>query len=158
MLCDASSIKKKRRHQIFSCIGVQADDMTIRSTRALYLVKPFGGREVLYIGKADRQCLRDRWNCRSKNRWSKFERKEKKRLAPLVTGFFTTRPVTKNLIEDVERLLIFLVQPRLNRSGKQSCRLHHRSLVVRCGGLWPHSRTTFTYHNELPLLLRISSE
>ena len=60
------------------------------------------------------------------------------------------RPVTKDLIEDVEKLLIFLLEPRWNDVGKASCRLRHRNLKVICNGEWPHARNTFTYCNKFP--------
>jgi hypothetical protein len=133
----------------------RADDLTIRSTHALYLIRRFGTRSILYIGKADRQSFKARWNCRSKNRWRPLERKGV-RLAPLVAGLFTSRVVTPKLIQDVERLLIFLVQPALNEKGKLSCALHHRELRVTCTGEWPYPRGVFSYCDNLPHSLEIS--
>ena len=135
-----------------------ADPLTIQATRALYLFRKERGREILYIGKADRQTLHSRWSCRSKGRLAKLERKEKIRLRPLITGFHTKRRVTPQLIDDVERLLIFLVQPRWNHPGKETCRLHHRDLFVRCDGDWPHRRTPFWYSDDFPNLLSYGSE
>jgi hypothetical protein len=61
-------------------------------------------------------------------------------------------------VDDVERLLIFLVDPLWNRTGKSTCRLHHRNLVVKCTGEWPHRRTTFSYCDDFPFSLSYTSE
>src|ERR1700677_2251324 len=47
------------------------------------------------------------------------------------------------LIQDIERLLIFLVRPALNEKGRLSCALHHREPTVTCTGEWPYPRGVF---------------
>lgn len=78
-------------------------------------------------------------------------------MKPLVAGFHTSRPLTPQLINDVERLLIFLLSPRWNGPGKRTCRLHHHEITVKCLGEWPHQRTVFTYYDEFPFSLAFGS-
>lgn len=130
------------------------DDMTMHSTRAVYLMRKPGTRTIQYIGKAYRQSLLKRWECGSKDKWAG---QKGPHYAPLVSGLFTTRKITPELINDVERLLIFMVQPILNHKGKSSCRLHHRELTIHCAGAWPYPRTTFAYRDFLPHSLEFSA-
>ena len=135
-----------------------ANPLNIRSTSALYLLKNPRAGKILYIGKAGSQTIRDRWLCRSKDRIAKLARKERIRVRPLVAGLHTSRRLTSELVNDVERLLIFLVQPRWNRMGMDTCRLHHRELVVNCSGKWPLRRYRFSYLDDFPSELRYRSE
>ena len=133
------------------------DHLTVQATNAMYLFRKKGTREILYIGKACRQSVKQRWLCRSKNRLDKLARKEGVVMRPFVAGFHTTRRLTPQLINDVERLLIFLLNPRWNGPGKVTCRLHHRELTVKCSGEWPHPRTIFTYYDKFPFSLAYGS-
>ena|SRR5882724_11924363 len=112
-----------------------------------------GGRKVLYIGKAGKQSINARFKCRSKDRWVKKGIKSDTLLVPLVAGFTTTRTATAELIKDVEKLLIFLVQPELNGPHKKSLTLHYSDILVECDGLWPHPSKFFSYYRDLPRLL-----
>jgi hypothetical protein len=134
----------------------KADELTLYSTRALYLVRRKGSRAISYIGRAGRQSVKARWKCRSKDKWAELER-DGTTFAPLVCGLFTTRKITPKLIQDVERLLIFMIQPILNSKGRTSCVLYHRELTVTCAGEWPYPRSTFHYRNNLPHSLVMSS-
>jgi hypothetical protein len=134
------------------------DELTIQAKRAVYFFRRKGSRAILYIGKADRQTVRSRLFCRSKDGLLKPARDDRGGVKVFVAGLYTTRPVTPALIDDVERLLIFMVHPSGNRTGKASCRLHHRDLVVRCAGEWPHPRTVFSYANDFPRSLSYGSE
>jgi hypothetical protein len=136
----------------------KADDLTLHARRAIYLFRRYGSREILLIGKAYRQSLKNRWNCPSKKRLDKLARKEHIKIAPLIASPFTKKRITPKLIDDIERLLIFLVRPRWNGPGKQSCTLHHRVLVVKCSGEWPYPRAEFSYRNDLPHTLFIASK
>jgi|ERR1022692_356041 hypothetical protein len=130
-----------------------ANPLNIGSKPALYLLKNPRGGAILYIGKAGSQTIRDRWLCRSKDRIVKLARKEKIEFRPLVAGLHTSRPKSKQLISDVEKLLIFMVQPRWNKMGLDTCRLHHRELVVNCSGSWPFPRWRFSYLDDFPVEL-----
>jgi len=134
------------------------DPLVLQARNALYLIRESRSREVLYIGKSGRQTIKGRLLCQSKDRLARLAREEGSSLKPLVAGFHTSRRLTPQLIDDVERLLIYLVQPRGNVRGKNTCRLHHRDLVVRCSGEWPHPRTSFEYHDDFPLSLIYRSE
>jgi hypothetical protein len=135
-----------------------ADKLTLRATHALYLFRKLRGREILYIGKAERQTIGSRWSCQSKKWLERLAKREGIGTKPLITGFHATRRITPHLIDDVERLLIFLIGPRWNGPGKETCRLYHRHLVVSCSGEWPHPRTTFEYLDDFPSSLSYSSE
>jgi hypothetical protein len=130
------------------------DDMTKDCFRALYFYRAYRTRKILYIGKAYRQSIKDRWNCPSKQ---KIVRRGVT-VRPFVTGFHTSRRLTPQLFDDVERLLIFLVQPEKNRHHKESCRLHHKRLDVECLGEWPYPRYRFSYNANLPFSLSFSSK
>jgi hypothetical protein len=134
------------------------DELTIQAKRAIYFFRKKGSRAILYIGKADRQTVKKRLACRSKDRLWTTGGGEKIVLRPFVAGLYTRRRVTPSLIDDVERLLIFFVSPSGNGPGKASCRLHHRDLVVRCYGDWPQPRKTFSYSNDFPFSLTYASE
>lgn len=127
-----------------------ADNLSVQASQAVYMFRKERGREILYIGKAFRQSIKQRWVCRSKARLGKLARKERITLRPLVAGFHTKLRLTPHLVDDVERLLIFMTQPRWNRPGMKSCSLHHRRLTVKCTGQWPYPRSIFTYLNDLP--------
>jgi hypothetical protein len=96
--------------------------------------------------------------CRPKDRLIELAGKEGRVVRPFLAGLFTTRRQTPELIDDVERLLIFLLAPEWNRSGKITGRLHHRDLVVICSGEWSHPRIRFEYHDGFPFSLCYSSE
>jgi len=134
------------------------DELTIQATRALYMFRKKNGRAILYIGKAARQTVRGRLMCRSKDRLIELAGKDGRVVRPFLAGLFTTRRQTPKLIDDVERLLIFLIRPGWNGPGRKTCRLHHRSLVVVCSGEWPHPRTRFEYHDSLPSFQHYTSE
>ena len=131
-----------------------ANVLNLRSTLALYLLTKRGGRKIMYIGKAGSQTIRSRLLCASKERLSK----KRVECRVLVAGLQTSRRVTKKLVDDVERLLIFLVQPEWNRVGKRSCRLHHQELIVNCDGKWPLRQSRYSCLDEFPLELHYRSE
>jgi hypothetical protein len=131
-----------------------ANVLNLRSTPALYLLTKRGGRKVMYIGKAVSQTVRSRLLCASKERLSK----KRVECCVLVAAPHTSRNVTKKLVDDIERLLIFLVQPEWNRVGKQSCRLHHRELIVNCDGKWPLRQHQYYCLDEFPFELHYRSE
>jgi hypothetical protein len=135
-----------------------ANPLSIQAKRGLYLFRRQNGREILYIGRAYRQSIGSRWQCPSKERLARLAKKEKTQVRPLVAGLHTSRKLTPKLIDDVERILIFLVQPRWNMPGKLTCSIQHRELVVKCEGAWPHPRSTFRYSNDFPHLISYSSE
>ncbi len=134
-----------------------ADELTQHSKRAMYLFRKQNGREILYIGKAYYQSIKHRWECKAKGRLAKLARKEKVQLRPFIAGVHTSRKITPKLLDDIERLLIFLVRPRWNVPRKQSCTLHHRDLVIRCSGYWPYPRTEFSYYDDFPWELSFRS-
>lgn len=136
----------------------RADDLTIDSRRAIYLWRRQGTREILYIGKAYKQSLKSRWNCPSKKRLDRLAKREKVVIRPLIASVFTKQAKTSHLFDDIERLLIFLVQPRWNVTLKSSCTLQHHTLIVKCSGDWSYPRTEFRYCNDLPHALFIASE
>ena len=118
------------------------DALRIQARNTLYFFRRKRGRAILYIGKAGRQTVKARLFCPSKDRLRKLGQHDGGEVRPFVA----------------ERLLIFLVDPLWNRTGKSTCRLHHRNLVVKCTGEWPHRRTTFSYCDDFPFSLSYTSE
>jgi hypothetical protein len=120
---------------------VTADENLVRDLRGLYRFDY--GRETLLIGKADKQTPWRRWNCHSKDGFKEWALSEGiSQVRPLLGEIYTDSRLTAQLLEDVEKLLIFRVQPRGNVSAKQSFTLSRR-LTVRCTGLWHHKTRTF---------------
>lgn len=135
-----------------------ADNLSLQACQAVYFFRNQRSREILYIGKAYRQTIKARWFCQSKARLERLARKEGITTTSLIAGFHTARRITPYLVDDIERLLIFMLQPRWNGPGKASCQLHYRDLVVICNGAWPHRRSKFSYRCNLPFSLTYGSE
>ena len=121
------------------------DDSRWRHDLALYAylapVKP----EIYYLGKCDRTSVRGRacysakaaaWDCIN-------ERSKTHRL--IVAEIEVDQRLTRELLADIESLLIYETQPCCNVQNTQSRGKHSRpGMRVKCrGGAWPLSRKVF---------------
>jgi hypothetical protein len=94
---------RKKPDEVVELFWQEGDALTIQATKAVYLLRKRRTREILYIGKASRQSVGRRWLCRSKERLHKLAKKERVQMCPLVAGLHTSRRITPQLIDDVER-------------------------------------------------------
>jgi hypothetical protein len=103
-------------------------------------------REVmLYIGLAHGRTVRQRWTYATKARvWDCMERLGVTRHICLVGELALDDDVrlTRQLLNDVETLLIKRVQPRCNKSAKGT-RIRRPGLRVRCIGGWNGWRSEY---------------
>lgn len=102
-----------------------------------------GGREILYIGKADgaRSTVRTRWNADDKaGFWRELERKRGIFKHAVVVGEVDVGSggrLTRQLLADLESLLIRWEQPWGNIQGRRLRSFSRPGMEVRCGGDWP---------------------
>jgi hypothetical protein len=113
-------------------------------TCGLYAYQHARARELLYIGKADGTSIRGRWRAADKDRlWRALERDRGIHEHRVLAGAFALAPgtrLTRQLVADVESMLIFAVQPWGNIASCRSriCRPGLR--VHNLGRDWPGPR------------------
>jgi hypothetical protein len=94
----------------------------------------------LYIGKADRSTVYERWCC---HKWDDDVREHIREVLGVRTtrrrvGLFETElKLTSQLIEDVESLLIWKIRPPANVRNRDKREIWRPGLVVVCRGDWP---------------------
>jgi len=123
------------------------DDDRGDSTRVLYGYKAPRGAEILYIGMAhaDSSSVHNRLSGEHKRGW--FERLEREReirefRVMLGEVFFDGR-FTREMLADIESLLIYRLQPWGNRQSRVS-RISRPGMIVRCSGrAWSHPQREF---------------
>ena len=98
-------------------------------------------REILYVGKVDgSSTVRTRWDSRDKDAVFTFLRREgiaSNRLWVHVGEFEYDGRLTREMVADVESILIKALQPRGNIASKRS-RISRPGLDLRCiGSAWP---------------------
>jgi hypothetical protein len=126
------------------------DDVAWQWSRVLYAYVHPRRPEILYIGKADglRSTVRSRWNGADKldGFWRDLRRERRIVEHRVMVGDLALRPdarLTRQFLEDVERLLIFHVQPWGNLRSTESPP-PRPGLRVRCRGrAWP-GRSSFS--------------
>jgi len=120
------------------------DDERWSYTYCLYAYVAPKGREILYIGKCDGCTVRQRW--RSKvDFWRDLERDRKILSHAVLVGEVLTpcdSRLTRQLLADVESLLIWCVKPWGNIQC-QTDRIRRDRLSVSCSGAWPLARKRF---------------
>jgi hypothetical protein len=104
-------------------------------------------REILYVGKVDgSSTVRSRWNAADKDNLFEFLEKqgiEQHRLWVHVGEFEYDGRLTRQVVADVESLLIAGLRPRGNIASMRS-RIARPGLNVRCLGVdWPHTSNRF---------------
>lgn len=102
--------------------------------------------EVLYIGKAGQQTVRERSSCKSKLPVIDYlERVRGLSSIHVLLGDLhleSGRRLTPELLSDVETLLIKRIQPAANIMARRS-RVARPGMRVQCTGNWPHARSAF---------------
>ena len=118
----------------------------LKWTRCLYAYTDFSADEVVYIGKADVKTVSQRFHAPDKDALFDFlEREHGITQVGISVGDILadegTR-LTRQLLADIESLLIKRMQPIGNVTAKRS-RIGRPGLVVVCSGDWPHQRSRF---------------
>lgn len=126
--------------------GIADDDDAWTWNLALYGIVEPRTRSLVYLGKADGSTLRQRW-CRAGAKadfWRWYEANFRNRRHLLFAGEFvaSTARLTRQLVADVESLLIHRLRPLGNVASVRS-RIARPGLRVMCSGDWPASPRVF---------------
>jgi hypothetical protein len=127
-----------------------------RWSGVLYSYIAPGGREILYIGKADgaNSTVRTRWNADDKaGFWRELERERGIFKHAVVVGDIDVGMrgrLTRELLADLESLLIKWEQPWGNIQGRRVRNLSRPGMDVRCMELGPGGSTTGMVENDAP--------
>lgn len=113
-------------------------------SRVLYALSHPETDQILYLGKAEYQSVRQRLACRSKDGvWNHVaEHFGVEELTLRIGEFITDARLTVELLADTESLLIKRLQPCCNVQATQS-RITRPGLRVTCSGDWPERRDRF---------------
>lgn len=117
-------------------------------TRALYAIQHPEKHELLYLGKTDGTTIRARWNADDKHErvWKRVEDEKRIFEHRLIVGQLcvpTVVRLTRELMIDVESLLIHQIKPWANTHCVKTRDLCRPGMVICCQGKWPLKRTTF---------------
>lgn len=116
------------------------------ATRCVYAYVDPDDDELLYIGKADGPSIRERWTCSGKRALRRFLRDGGRRTQIRILAGFPELPpntrLTRELLCDIESLLIHRLQPRGNIQATKS-RIQRPGLTLHCWNDWPHQQTVF---------------
>ncbi len=117
-------------------------------TVALYAILHPTEDEVLYLGKADGSTVGRRWDADDKHErvWRRIEEERGLFEHGFIVGEFRMPfdlRLTRELVCDIESLLIHEVQPWANRQNTRSRGFTRQGMAVRCQGHWPLRRKTY---------------
>jgi hypothetical protein len=132
------------------------DDPRWQDNCGLYAYLTMDGEEILYLGKMDGCTVRERWRAPDKRAfWDALE-KERRVFRHLVIvgdihlqsdGSYSPR-LTRQMVADVESLLIYKVQPWGNIACTKS-RTSRPGMFVTCEGAWPPGRWIYVDDTEV---------
>lgn len=115
-------------------------------SRGLYAYVAPGAGEILYVGKVDGTTVRRRWPRSAKEDfWNDLERRRGIVQHAVLVGEIEVeegRRLTRELLADIESLLINRVRPWANIQSRHS-RISRPGLHVICEGDWPLRRQEF---------------
>ncbi len=116
----------------------------------LYAYTDPESNRIIYIGKADGTTIRQRFTASDKyDLFRHFEEEFGITAVGVFAGLIALEEgcrLTRELLADIESLLIKRLQPPGNVQSKRS-RIARPGLVVECLGKWPHRRTRFVDHD-----------
>lgn len=119
---------------------------SLEFSRVLYAYLHPGTNEILYVGKADRCSVYERFRGSHKEAiFSDIIKDLGLSTLRAIVGLLLIPPERKfssELLADVESLLIIELQPTYNTQSRQS-RISRPGLVVKCSGDWPLNVKTF---------------
>ena len=102
--------------------------------------------EILYIGKAWRTTVKDRWSRTGKRGfWEDLEKRRGiKHHIPLIGIIYLseTQRLTRELLADIESLLISIEKPWGNIKRRHT-RTQRPGMTVKCIGSWPGAKQTY---------------
>lgn len=130
-------------------IGDESDSRTTRSGAtggASTSTWTVGDDAILYLGKADRCTVRERWCGRHKDdlrEWLADEGTERVYLHVGEIDWGEARRYSPEKLADLEALLIKRLQPPANIMGKRLRGASRPGTRVSCGGDWPCARSSF---------------
>jgi hypothetical protein len=114
--------------------------------RVLYAYFTVDDKEILYVGKAGRKTVRERWNRSAKKQfWDDLERERNIHETIVRVGEICLcegHKLSRELLVDVESLLIKRLRPWGNIRSSSS-RISRPGLRVRCEGDWPLEKGEF---------------
>lgn len=115
---------------------------------ALYAILHPTAAEILYLGKADGCTVKTRWNADDKHDrvWGRIEDELGLFEHGFIVGEFRLpdgQRLTRQLVCDVESLLIHQIKPWANTSNVKSRGYSRPGMLVYCQGHWPLPRKTF---------------
>lgn len=119
------------------------DDAKWGWSGVLYAYLAPGDEEILYVGKADgaNSTVRRRWNADDKaGFWRDLERQRGIHQHAVTVGAVNVGRggrLTRELLADVESLLIKWEQPWGNVQGRKERNFSRPGMKVRCAGDWP---------------------
>jgi hypothetical protein len=134
---------------IVDWLGVDHESDRWNYTVALYaILHPSEADTILYLGKADGSTVRSRWNASDKHErvWERIENELDLLEHRFIIGEFVLPAgarLSRELVSDVESLLIRQIQPWANRQNKKSRGYTRRGMIVRCRGEWPLKQKTY---------------
>lgn len=116
------------------------DEESLEFSRVLYAYLHPDTNEILYIGKADRCSVYERFKGAHKEAiFSEIIQDHGLSTLHAIVGLPILPPerrFSSELLADVESLLIMEVQPTYNTQSRQS-RISRPGLVLQCSGDWP---------------------
>lgn len=119
---------------------------SFRDRGVLYAYLHPRSQQVLYLGKADRCSVRERWGGEHKQSVKKFISEEfGVEGVHAIVGYLhipIENRFSSALLSDVESLLIGAIQPVANIQSVRS-RICRPGLSVTCGGSWPLRKKRF---------------
>jgi hypothetical protein len=124
----------------------ERDDPRWDYNSALYAYLRPRSAEILYIGKADGRTIWQRLNDPDKNSlWHHLSKHYQVRgLRVIVAEFETDMRITRQLVYDIETLLIYSIKPVGNEQATRSRNISRPGLVVLCRGkAWPYPQRKF---------------
>ena len=121
------------------------DDSRWRHDLALYAYLAPVRAEIYYLGKCDRTTVRGRASYSAKaGAWDCINQRSKTHCV-IVAEIEVGHRLTRELLADIESLLIFEIQPCCNVQNTASRGKHSRPRmrIECCGKAWPLSRRVF---------------
>jgi len=123
---------------------VEIEDHLWNCYKCLYAY--YASHEILYIGKAYDCSIRERWRRSGKrNFWDALEKERGVYSHYAIAGFLKLpygKKISKELVNDIESLLIAKIQPWGNIQSTRS-RISRPGMKVVCSGDWPLKKKTF---------------
>lgn len=133
---------------IFWQTATSLNSIICQRHKVLYAIIDKATKEILYLGKADKQSVKERLQCESKQRiWEQLDDRHPFQSNDLlvivgVMDFEVGRRFSSDLLSDIESMLILGIKPRTNDKCKNT-RKTREGVWVACSGYWHFSFNEF---------------